>query len=471
MSKFQRFVETCAVVCITAGMTLYAANCRQNESTQQGSADCRELDFWYTAEEYQPYLESAVVAYKEKTGVEVKLHYRNKAVYADELEQAIIQNTEEAPDVFLTENKTLSDLYLEGVASEANASFFEKYKADYPATAFNSVVSNGKYVAYPLGFDTSIFLYNTNATTVEVLTQEDTVDVDGDNIPEQIETAEKTIIPETFEDVLEFSDSFDGMSGVENVFKWDVSDVFSNYFFAGAYMKIGGETGEEKNVDIANEKSLMAMQYFKNMKEYFALDMSSLAYEDIVDEFADGKTVFIVVRTDAVKEIEKQNAEKAAAISSGDASEDEELPSPVSYNILPIPDLTEELETCPMSETSAVVVNDFSDEKEAAKLFAEFLTYEYADSLYENTGVFSAKICNKNHSPIVDGVYAQYEKSVPVPKTKLTDTILLRLEAAFANIWLSDAKTSETEGEQDIIVVEDVVKEELENVEKALTGL
>ena len=104
-------------------------------------------------------------------------------------------------------------------------------------------------------------------------------------------------------------------------------------------------------------------------------------------------------------------------------------------------------------------------------MFAEFLTYEYADSLYENTGVFSAKICNKNHSPIVDGVYAQYEKSVPVPKTKLTDTILLRLEAAFANIWLSDAKTSETEGEQDIIVVEDVVKEELENVEKALTGL
>ena len=58
--------------------------------------------------------------------------------------------------------------------------------------------------------------------------------------------------------------------------------------------------------------------------------MSSLAYEDIVDEFADGKTVFIVVRTDAVKEIEKQNAEKAAAISSGDASEDEELPSHVS---------------------------------------------------------------------------------------------------------------------------------------------
>ena len=100
----------------------------------------------------------------------------------------------------------------------------------------------------------------------EVTSKEDTVDVDGDNIPEQIETSEKTIIPEKFEDVLEFSDSFDGMSGVENVLKWDVSDVFSNYFFAGAYMKIGGETGEEKNVDIVNEKSLMAMQYFKNMK-------------------------------------------------------------------------------------------------------------------------------------------------------------------------------------------------------------
>ena len=68
------------------------------------------------------------------------------------------------------------------------------------------------------------------------------------------------------------------------------------------------------------------------------------------------------------------------------------------------------------------------------------------------------------------GVYEQYENSISIPKTKLTDTILLRLEAAFANIWLSDSKSSGAE-EQDTIVVEDVVKEELESVEKALTGL
>lgn len=470
MSKFQRFIEICAVGCITAGMTLYAANSGESKDTAQAGSVCEKLDFWYTAEEYQPYLESAAADYKEKTGVDVKLHYRNQSVYAGELEKAVIQRTEDAPDAFLTENKTLSNLYAEGVAGEGNASFFEAHKAEYSSTAFDSVTYHGKYIAYPLGFDTSIFLYNTNATTVEVLTQEDTVDVDGDSIPEQIETAEKTIIPTTFEDVLEFSDSFDGMSGVENVFKWDVSDVFCNYFFTGAYMKIGGETGEEDTIDIANEKSLLAMQYFKNMKEYFALDMSSLTYKDIVDEFADGKTVFVVVKTDALKEIDKQNAEKAAAISAGDASGEEKLPEPVSYGLLSMPDLTEELATCPMSETTAVVVNDFSEEKEAAKAFAEFLTYEYADFLYEQTGVFSAKICNKDNSSVVAGVYEQYENSISIPKTKLTDTILLRLEAAFANIWLSDSKSSGAE-EQDTIVVEDVVKEELESVEKALTGL
>lgn len=471
MSKFQRFIEICAVACITAGMTLYAASGQESAETAQTAPTCEELDFWYTAEAYQPYLESAVAAYKEKTGVEVKLHYRNKSVYAEELEQAVIQKAEDAPDVFLTENKALSNLYAEGMAAEVNDSFFESHKAEYSTKAYDSVTYHGKYVAYPLGFDTSIFLYNTNATTVEVLAQEDTVDEDGDSIPEQIETAEKTIIPATFEDVLEFSESFDGMSGVENVFKWDVTDVFSNYFFAGAYMNIGGESGEEETIDLANEKSLMAMQYFKNMKEYFALDMSSLTYEDIVDEFADGKTVFVVVRTDALKKIEKQNAEKAAAISAGDASGEDKLPEPVSFGILPMPKLTEELETRPMSETTTVVVNDFSDEKEAAKAFAEFLTYEYADSLYEKTGVFSAKICNADNSAIVQGVYEQYENSVSMPKSKLTDTILLRLEAAFANIWLSDSKSSESEEEQDTIVVEDVVKEELENVEKTLTGL
>lgn len=472
MSKFQRFVEICAVAGVTAGVTLYAVNNQDNEGKQQTADSCEELHFWYAAEEYQPYLESAVAAYEEKTGVEVKLHYRSKEVYAEKLEEAVIHETEEAPDVFLTENKTLSSLYMEGVAAEANTSFFDQHKEEYPSTAYNSVVSHEKYVAYPLGFDTSIFLYNTNATTVEVLAQEDTKDSDGDNIPEQIETKEKTIIPKTFEDVLEFADSFDGMNGVENVFKWDVSDVFSNYFFTGAYMNIGGKTGEEESLDIVNEKSLMAMQYFKNMKEYFALDMSSLTYEDIVEEFADGKTVFIVARTDAVEEIEKQNAQKAAAISVGDAKEAEDLPSPIDYGILPMPQLTKELDTCPMSETTAVVVNDFSKEKEAAKSFAEFLTYEYADTLYEKTGVFSARICNKDNSPIVDGVYKQYENSISMPKTKLTDTILLRLEAAFANIWLADSKGSVTDDEeQETLVVDEVVKKELENVEQSLTGL
>ena len=40
-------------------------------------------------------------------------------------------------------------------------------------------------------------------------------------------------------DILTFANSYDAPEQVEAVFKWDVADIFYNYFFVGNYIDVG----------------------------------------------------------------------------------------------------------------------------------------------------------------------------------------------------------------------------------------
>ena len=57
-------------------------------------------------------------------------------------------------------------------------------------------------------------------------------------IPEEAQLEERinAMIPSTIDDILSFADSYDAPEQVEAVFKWDVDDIFYNYFFVGNYI-------------------------------------------------------------------------------------------------------------------------------------------------------------------------------------------------------------------------------------------
>ena len=88
-----------------------------------------------------------------------------------------------------------------------------------------------------------------------------------------------------------------------------------------------------------------------------------------------------------------------------------------------------------MSETSTVVINGYSYNKDMANDFAEYLSYEKAGDIYKKAGRIS---CLKNvtyEDDEISHVMQEYEKSVPMPKMIEAGNYWVQLEIAFTKVW------------------------------------
>ena len=66
-------------------------------------------------------------------------------------------------------------------------------------------------------------------------------------------------LPKTIDDILAFADVYDAPEQVEAIFKWDVSDIFYNYFFVGNYIDVGGVSGDRTIPSIYTTKTPFAV--------------------------------------------------------------------------------------------------------------------------------------------------------------------------------------------------------------------
>ena len=97
--------------------------------------------------------------------------------------------------------------------------------------ARNAVLYDGKYVACPIYYETSALLYN--KTYLQQIADEansaENDETDGGENAKQTVTAEQ-LIPTSIVDILTFADQYSTPENVEYFFRWDVSDIFYNYF-------------------------------------------------------------------------------------------------------------------------------------------------------------------------------------------------------------------------------------------------
>ncbi len=108
---------------------------------------------------------------------------------------------------------------------------------------------------------------------------------------------------------------------------------------------------------------------------------------------------------------------------------------PYEYGITMIPDINDTMMSRSLSVTTALAVNGYSDKKDVANAFAQFLTVTNADSLYENTGKLPVRndVFGKK-----DAAYAfvqEYRYSSPMPKLMATSNCWLLMEGTFADAW------------------------------------
>lgn len=438
----RRVVAVAAVVAMAAallyGSTLELRTEQEEESRMPWFGRKETIYFWYSDDSMTNFVNSAAVAFGEKENVRVLPVLTSDSEYLEALNQESLHSAQ-VPDAYIISHDSLEKAYLAGLAGEINDVENVCNESNFPSAALSAVSYEGKKVAYPLSYETSILVYNetylaewaAQIAQKELLGEGEEEEAPAENsqgIPVDEEAlAQKTAeymekaIPATVDDILYIADTFDVPEGVEGVFEWDVSDIFYNYWIVGNYMIVGGDAGDDKQaVRIDNPETIQCLEVYKALNQFFFIESDTVDYASVLQDFMDGKTVFTIATTDAVAELQKAKDEGTFAF---------------DYGFATMPEVSAELQSRSMSVTNAVAVNGYSEHKELANRFAAYLTGEYAGSLYEMTGKTSANLHAEPENGPLQIFMLEYADSVPLPKMMATGNFWLQLERLFAGVW------------------------------------
>ena len=459
------------------------------------------LYFWYTDDTLTDYLNSAAVAYGESSHVRVIPVLTSGLEYLEQINQASLQS-EAVPDLYVISHDALEKACLAGLTSGIEEEDWDRIKEGYPDAARLAVSYHGDIMAYPFYFETSALLYNRTyleefvkrkieseadaaageaaMALVEQLEAEGRLDEGMPDLQEETGTEEilaevgeeqireqvKEILPDTIEDILAFANEYDAPSQVEAVFRWDVTDIFYNYFFVGNYLTTGGEAGDSTgNMNLYNKEAIRCLEVYQDLNQFFSMDTGEISYEKVLQDFIDGKIVYTVATTDAVARLEEAKKDGSFAY---------------EYSVAPVPDIDEVLQTRSLSVTNCVAVNGYTEHRELAEDFAEFLTGEYTENLYARTGKVAARYGVDYQDPNLQEFVNEYDVSIPMAKMIETSNLWIELEVVFSRIWngldvntglkeLSEKIMTQVTGapysETQIIIEEEAVEENEEATE------
>lgn len=399
-------LATAAVLCILIGISISGAG---QSGSDTGSLFSRKttLHFWYTNDALTDYLNEVAVSYNEAhSRVRVEPQLIENAQYLEKVNSRTVNDMEDFPDIYIISNDSLEKAYMAGLASEVQDTDHFDNGDTFPQSATDAVTYDGKIVAYPMYFDAAALLYNTEYV-------QSMADDAGQSLEETV--------PSTLVELVNLANSYDAPEGVEAVFKWDVSDIFYNYYIVGNYMNVGGEYGDDPDqIDIYNQGVIAALKAYQQLNQIFSIDTKTDDYESVLQDFADGRIVFTVATGDAA-------ATLAELKTSGE--------SDIEYGVVRLPDITDDVLTRTMSVTNTLVVNGYSEHQKAANDFIHYLLYENMDDFYERTGKIPASLAASLPDEHLQGFADAYRDSVPVAKMRQASNLWMYEENAFAQIW------------------------------------
>lgn len=347
--------------------------------------------------------------------------------YLEAVNAASLDEEADTPDLYILSNDSLEKAYLAGLATQLPDSAPIYDEQLFHQAARNAVLYDGKYVACPLYFETSALLYN--KTYLQQIADEangaggDDSEDSGENPEEtagQSVTADQ-LIPTSIVDILTFADQYSTPENVEYFFRWDVSDIFYNYFFIGNYISVGGDAGDDKTlIDIYNTESVSSLKVYQELNQFFSIDTKETNYDTILQEFQEGRTIYTIATSDCIRKLDE-------AAKNGEFG--------YEYGVAKLPDINQELTTKGMSVTNALVLNGYSEHKESAGRLMEYLVRDASTDLYSMTGKLSSVTQSVNGNEHAAVFMDNYQESVPMPKMLETGNFWVELEICFAKVW------------------------------------
>jgi len=238
-----------------------------------------------------------------------------------------------------------------------------------------------------------------------------------------------------------------------------------NYLFLGAYMQVGGDTGDDATlIDIYNDNTLECMKAYKGLNEIFSI-ASDVDYDTTLSEFLEGDSLFTIVSSDAIARSRNLNADKESklkelkdtladvtqkasleASAEGKAEEDQEKIDSIQkeideidiyeYGFALVPNVKETLKARALSVTDAIVINGYSDDKTDADKFATFLSEKCAPSLYQRTGRLAASYKAGYEEGSPEKLFQkEYDDSISLSKLVEASNLWVQLEITLKEIW------------------------------------
>ncbi|MBE5895248.1 MAG: extracellular solute-binding protein [Lachnospiraceae bacterium] len=387
---------------------------RQNNDGDNIFAGSDEtLYFWYTDASLEAYINSAALEYYDATGIRVVPVLHSGVEYLEDINAASLSGNE-VPDLYILGSDSIEKAAMAGLAIPVTDPAQIVNQRVYPQTALDAVTYHGQTFAYPFYYETAFLLYNETYLQQMV--------VSGNEAEGEIEQRVQEMIPQSIEEILAIANEYDAPENVENIFLWDVSDIFYNYFFTGAYMNVGGTYGDDESVmEIYNEDTIVCMSVYQDLHQFFSIESKESSYEAVLNDFVAGKTIFTIATTDAIGVLENARSEGEITF---------------EYGVAMLPGVDAEHVARGLSSTSAVMINGYSDNADAANEFAVYLVNRYADTLYERTQKMPAWFGPEDYEEnIFDRVNEVYAASVPLPKILEISNFWVQLELAYTRIW------------------------------------
>ena len=475
MNLTKRVIAACLVL-IMFFSVLFMGNQVKEQEKLEVFDNTKTLHIWYTDETMTDFISSMAVRYNEEHGIRVIPTLQSGLELLQKINEASL-TSEYYPDLYIASNDNMEKAYLSGLAMEIYDEEMEISLQNFPESAMHAVTYQQKILGYPFYYETSALLYN--MTYLEELAQQeiqkeleesaqaakeaekaeesedsetaketeksketkedskaeeqeetkDTVSIPEEEMAELVHERIPALIPTTFESLLEFADSYNAPQNVEAVFKWDVEDIFFNYFFAGNFMDLGGMCGDSKeSIDVYNEEAIRALMVYQDLSDYFAIDASDVEYASVIQEFMEGKVVITTATTDIIKKLDE-------AKESGEFEFD--------YGVAPIPRLNEEMDTKSLSVTNTIYVNGYTKMKKEANDFAKYLVLEHAGDLYAATGKVPANKNVRYDNPNLEMFMDEYQDSAPMPKLMAISNFWVKMEIMFERIWNGEEVSKE----------------------------
>lgn len=356
---------------------------QEDEKEQAAAAENKgqaELVFWYEDDSYREFFKTAAERYYEETGINVEVEYRDTIDYLGEIYDGTMKNTL-FPDVYLISGDNLEEAYLYGLVAKNEQGISHAGISD---KAREACTYQGKLLGYPLSFNTCVFIYQSG----------------------YFETA-----PSSLQSIIDYSDQNEPGEDVIYLLEWDVNDPFYDFPFISNSVTFEKTETEIMNVLYDEELYQKDLAFFEEILESFSVDATLVSENSIISNFLGGRTLCAIIDTDSLHRLRGYQ-----------------------YSLMEIPNLNEELDATSCTITNMLVVNDFSEDKEKAAAFAEFVTVEMSDKLYELTGHFSVTP-SKEQDWIEETAHRAYESSVLVPDSQDAKDFWVGLEETISRYF------------------------------------